>query len=131
MTSKADTLKEYFPPRFLDLEMQQDYVIVQLPEPPEKKGSIIMSEETKENMRFVNAVGKVMAMGPGVFKQDPNAEREPGAVTYDVGDYVLVPMHGGRQRKVTDANTGKKYDILVLEVIKIQAKVADPLPWLD
>ena len=58
-------------------------------------GRIILVEETKENEKWNNMIGQVVAMGPLAFKNRDTMQPWPEGTWAQVGDYVRVPKWGG------------------------------------
>lgn len=70
-------------------------IIVQLRRIKKKAGRIIIVDETKENEKWNNMIGKVVKIGPLAFKnRDTMAPWAEGAWA-EIGDYVRVPKWGG------------------------------------
>ena len=71
-------------------------VIVQLRRIKQKTaGRIILVEETKENEKWNNMIGKVVAIGPLAFKNRETMASWPEGSWAEIGDYVRVPKWGG------------------------------------
>jgi co-chaperonin GroES (HSP10) len=72
-------------------------VVVQLRRIKKKatKAGIILVEETKENEKWNNMIGKVVAIGPLAFKNRDTMQPWPEGTWAQVGDYVRVPKWGG------------------------------------
>ena len=70
-------------------------VIVQLRRIKKNAGKIILVEETKENEKWNNMIGKVVAIGPLAFKNRETMASWPEGSWAEVGDYVRVPRWGG------------------------------------
>jgi len=71
-------------------------VIVQLRRIKQKTaGKIILVEETKENEKWNNMIGKVVAIGPLAFKNRETMASWPEGSWAEIGDYVRVPKWGG------------------------------------
>jgi co-chaperonin GroES (HSP10) len=71
-------------------------IIVQLRRIKQKTaGKIILVEETKENEKWNNMIGKVVAIGPLAFKNRETMASWPEGSWAEVGDYVRVPRWGG------------------------------------
>ena len=71
-------------------------VVVQLRRIKKKTaGKIILVEETKENEKWNNMIGKIVAMGPLAFKNRDTMQPWPEGTWAQVGDYVRVPKWGG------------------------------------
>ena len=72
-------------------------VIIQLRRIKQKtsKGGIVLVEETKENEKWNNMIGKVVSMGPLAFKNRDTMSDWPEGTWAKVGDFVRVPKWGG------------------------------------
>ena len=71
-------------------------VIIQLRRIKKKTaGRIILVEETKENEKWNNMIGKIVAIGPLAFKNRDTMQPWPEGTWAQVGDYVRVPKWGG------------------------------------
>lgn len=71
-------------------------VVVQLRRIKRKTaGRIILVEETKENEKWNNMIGKVVAMGPLAYKNRDTMESWPEGTWVQINEYVRVPKWGG------------------------------------
>ena len=71
-------------------------VIIQLRRIKKKTaGRIILVEETKENEKWNNMIGKIVAIGPLAFKNRDTMQPWPEGTWAKLGDYVRVPKWGG------------------------------------
>lgn len=71
-------------------------VVIQLRRIKKKTaGKIILVEETKENEKWNNMIGKVVRIGPLAFKNRDTMQPWPEGTWAEVGDYVRVPKWGG------------------------------------
>ena len=72
-------------------------VIIQLRRIKKKatNAGIILVEETKENEKWNNMIGKVVAVGSLAFKNRDTMQPWPEGTWAQVGDYVRVPKWGG------------------------------------
>ena len=72
-------------------------VIIQLRRIKKKTTSagIILVEETKENEKWNNMVGKVVALGPLAFKNRDTMQPWMEGTWAAIGDFVRVPKWGG------------------------------------
>jgi len=77
-------------------------VIVQLRRIKKKSGMIIIVDETKENEKWNNMIGKVVAIGPLAFKNRDTMQPWAEGSWAELGDFVRVPRWGGDrwERKV-------------------------------
>ena len=81
-------------------------VVVQLRRIKKKttKAGIILVEETKENEKWNNMIGKVVAIGPLAFKNRDTMQPWPEGTWAQVGDYVRVPKWGGDRWEIRVPN---------------------------
>ena len=77
-------------------------VIVQLRRIKKKSGMIIIVDETKENEKWNNMIGKVVAIGSLAFKNRDTMQPWAEGSWAELGDFVRVPRWGGDrwERKV-------------------------------
>ena len=85
-------------------------VIVQLRRIKKKTGRIVLVEETKENEKWNNMIGKVIAVGPLAFKNRDTMQPWPEGTWAQVGDYVRVPKWGGDRWEVRVPDSDDKED---------------------
>ena len=70
-------------------------VIVQLRRVKKKAGMIIIVDETKENEKWNNMIGKIVAIGPLAFKNRDTMQPWAEGSWAEIGDFVRVPRWGG------------------------------------
>jgi co-chaperonin GroES (HSP10) len=70
-------------------------VIVQLRRIKKKAGRIIIVDETKENEKWNNMIGKIVAIGPLAFKNRDTMQPWAEGSWAELGDFVRVPKWGG------------------------------------
>ena len=70
-------------------------VIVQLRRIKKRSGMIIIVDETKENEKWNNMIGKVVALGPLAFKNRDTMQPWAEGSWAEIGDFVRVPRWGG------------------------------------
>ena len=70
-------------------------IIVQLRRIKKKAGMILIVDETKENEKWNNMIGKVVAIGPLAFKNRDTMQPWPEGSWAEIGDFVRVPRWGG------------------------------------
>ena len=70
-------------------------VVVQLRRIKKKTGRIVLVEETKENEKWNNMIGVVVAVGPLAYKNRDTMTAWPEGAWAQVGDFVRVPKWGG------------------------------------
>ena len=107
-------------------------VIIQLRRIKKKTaGRIILVEETKENEKWNNMSGKIVAIGPLAFKNRDTMQPWPEGTWVEVGDYIRVPKWGGDRWEVKVPGEDDLEDpalFMVLNDHEVIAKVTgDPL----
>jgi len=104
-------------------------VIVQLRRIKKNAGKIILVEETKENEKWNNMIGRVVAVGPLAFKNRETMSSWPEGSWAQVGDYVRVPRWGGDrwERPVLSEENGDLSPVLFMTINdhELIAKVTD------
>lgn len=104
-------------------------VIVQLRRIKKNAGKIILVEETKENEKWNNMIGKVVAVGPLAFKNKDTMASWPEGSWAEIGDYVRVPRWGGDrwERPVLNEENGDLNPVLFMTINdhELIAKVTD------
>ena len=93
-------------------------VIIQLRRIKKNAGKIILVEETKENEKWNNMIGKVVAVGPLAFKNRDTMASWPEGSWAQVGDYVRVPRWGGDrwERPVSNEENGDLNPVLFMTI---------------
>ena len=82
-------------------------VTVQLRRIKKKAGRIIIVDETKENEKWNNMIGKVVAIGPLAFRNRDTMQPWPEGAWAKIGDYVRVPKWGGdRWERIVSGEDG-------------------------
>lgn len=82
-------------------------VIIQLRRIKKTAGRIIIVDETKENEKWNNMIGKVVAVGPLAFKNRDTMQPWPEGSWAEIGDFVRVPRWGGdRWERVVPGEDG-------------------------
>jgi len=104
-------------------------VVVQLRRIKKNAGKIILVEETKENEKWNNMIGKVVSIGPLAFKNKDTMASWPEGSWAEVGDYVRVPRWGGDrwERPVFGEENGDLNPVLFMTINdhELIAKVTD------
>ena len=104
-------------------------VIIQLRRIKKHAGKIILVEETKENEKWNNMIGRVVAIGPLAFKNRDTMQPWAEGSWAQVGDYVRVPRWGGDrwERPVVTEDNGDLNPVLFMTINdhELIAKVTD------
>ena len=104
-------------------------VIVQLRRIKKNAGRIILVEETKENEKWNNMIGRVVAIGPLAYRNRETMATWPEGCWAQVGDFVRVPRWGGDrwERPVVGEENGDLSPVLFMTINdhEVIAKVTD------
>ena len=95
------------------------------------KGSrIILVDETKENEKWQNMIGKVIAIGPLAFKNRETMASWPEGSWAQVGDFVRVPKWGGdRWERLADGDDAPVLFMTINDHELISKVTDDPLSF--
>jgi len=108
-------------------------IIIQLRRVKKRKGMIYLVEETKENEKWNNMIGKVISVGPLAFKNRDSMTAWPEGSWANVGDFVRVPRWGGDRWEIKDPTDEQNEDPVLFMTIndhELIAKVtANPLSF--
>lgn len=101
-------------------------VIVQLRRIKRKATSagIIVVEETRENEKWNNMIGKVVAIGPLAFKNRDTMQFWPEGVWATIGDFVRVPKWGGDRWEIKVPNEDELEDPVLFMTINDHELIA-------
>jgi len=90
------------------------------------KGSrIILVDETKENEKWQNMIGKVIAIGPLAFKNRETMESWPEGSWAEIGDFVRVPKWGGDRWERTSAGDDSPVLFMTINDHELISRVTD------
>jgi co-chaperonin GroES (HSP10) len=110
-------------------------VIIQLRRIKQKTtaSGIILTEETKENEKWNNMIGKVVAIGPLAFKNRDTMEYWPEGTWANIGDFVRVPKWGGDRWEVRVPGSDDNEDPVLFMTLNdhelIAAVTSNPLSF--
>lgn len=82
-------------------------VIVRIPLPSEKKGSLFVPIEVIEREQDYSVFAQVMAVGPDAFKGLISGSNEFGHIRAKVGDWIVMPRQAGLKIIPGSARNGK------------------------
>jgi len=93
-------------------------VIVQLRRIKKNAGKIILVEETKENEKWNNMIGRVVAIGPLAYRNRDTMATWPEGSWAQIGDFVRVPRWGGDrwERPVVGEENGDLNPVLFMTI---------------
>ena len=88
---------------------------------------LILPTETKENEKWNNMIGKVVAIGPLAFKNKDTMAPWPEGSWAQIGDYVRVPRWGGDrwERNVPGEDEKDPVLFMTLNDHELIAKITD------
>lgn len=88
---------------------------------------LIIPKETKENEKWNNMIGKVVAIGPLAFKNKDTMTSWPEGSWAEIGDYVRVPRWGGDrwERNVPGEDEEEPVLFMTINDHELIAKVTD------
>jgi co-chaperonin GroES (HSP10) len=108
-------------------------VIVQLRRIKKRAGRIIIVDETKENEKWNNMIGKVVAIGSLAFKNRDTMQPWAEGAWAEIGDFVRVPKWGGDRWERPVPNEDKDSEPVLFMTINdhelISAVTDDPLSF--
>jgi len=108
-------------------------IIIQLRRVKKRKGMIYLVEETKENEKWNNMIGKVISVGPLAFKNRDSMTAWPEGSWANVGDFVRVPRWGGDRWEIKDPTDEQNEDPVLFMTINdhelIARVTANPLSF--
>jgi co-chaperonin GroES (HSP10) len=89
---------------------------------------LILPTETKENEKWNNMIGKVVALGPLAYKNRETMETWPEGTWASIGDFVRVPRWGGdRWERHVPGEEDQKDPVLFMTINdhEVIAKITD------
>jgi len=108
-------------------------IIIQLRRVKKRKGMIYLVEETKENEKWNNMIGKVISVGPLAFKNRDSMTAWLEGSWANVGDFVRVPRWGGDRWEIKDPTDEQNEDPVLFMTINdhelIARVTANPLSF--
>lgn len=108
-------------------------IIVQLRRIKKKTERIVLVQETKENEKWNNMIGKVIAVGPLAYKNRDTMQSWPEGSWAQAGDYVRVPKWGGDRWEIKVPNGNDEDDPVLFMTLNdhelIAKVVANPLSF--
>jgi co-chaperonin GroES (HSP10) len=118
-------------------EPLRDIVLIRMPRPPEKVGSIIVPGMTRDIAQHNTMAGRIVSMGPLAFHfKDANEDGSPRLSTkkVNVGDWVLIRPYAGTlvQGGQIMATSGWRYVSSFQDVLAVipADKMPDPATLL-
>lgn len=123
------SLSDAFPEVDPGVQPFGDRVLVQIRTPKRQSaGGIILVEETQETEIWNTQVAKVLAVGPGAFRNQDTLEVWKEGVWCQPGDYVRVGKYGGDRWQLPIPGTRDTALFVIVKDLDIIGKVTgDPL----
>lgn len=101
VVSAQQTLADAFPDVDPGLRPFGSRVLIQIRTPREvSDGGIIIPGETQETEKWNTTIAKVVALGPGAFRNRDTLELWPEGEWAKVGDYIWCPKYGGQRHEL-------------------------------
>lgn len=100
-------------------------VIVQLRRIKKKSGMIFIVDETKENEKWNNMIGRVVSVGPLAYKNRDTMQPWPEGSWATVGTFVRVPRWGGDRWERTIPSADKDEDPVLFMTINDHELIAE------
>ncbi len=124
MTS-YDNIEEAFPKLDAGLIPCGSRVLVQVRSPKDftKGGVYVGTKDLKETELWNCQVAKVIAMGPGVFRNRDTLELWPEGDWCQIGDFIRVPKYGGDRWVVEDPKTGRTVLFALIKDLDVIGKI--------
>lgn len=102
--------------------------LIQIPLPPLRIGSLILTEDSRDNIIARTQIGIVRSLGPLAFHNHSTLEAWPSGNWFDVGDFVRFPMYGGDRWWGDIPDSREKVMFVLLRDVHASATVVkDPL----
>lgn len=124
------TLEEAFPHADHGMQPFGSRVLIQVRTPREKSaGGIILTSETQDTEKWNTTIAKIIAIGPGAFKNRDTLQVWPEGEWCKVGDFVWAPKYGGQRHevKIRGQSVQKAMFVTVNDLDLIGACTIDPL----
>ena len=88
---------------------------------------LILPTETKENEKWNNMIGKVVALGPLAYKNRDTMQPWPEGSWIEVGDFIRVPRWGGDrwERNVPGEEEQEPVLFMTINDHEVIAKITD------
>ena len=132
-TPNPQELAWAFPNVECGMEPYGGRIIIQLRRVKKRKGMIYLVEETKENEKWNNMIGKVISVGPLAFKNRDSMTAWLEGSWANVGDFVRVPRWGGDRWEIKDPTDEQNEDPVLFMTINdhelIARVTANPLSF--
>ena len=101
---KEQSILEYFKPKKAPFPPLLWHVLVQIPMPPEKIGSLFVPDDLRDSAAFASFVGYVVAIGDFAYTAITKAGIDLNKIKRKpkVGDWIIFGKHAGEKFRVKD-----------------------------
>lgn len=114
------TLEEAFPAVDPGLRPYGSRVLVQLRQPPKKSaGGILLTIDTQDTEKWNTVVGKLVAIGPGAFRNRDTLQLWPEGEWAKVGQYLWCPKYGGQRHEPKIPGTDERAHFVVFDDLNL------------
>lgn len=95
------TLEEAFPAVDPGMQPFGSRVLIQIRTPREvTSGGVILPEDVQDTEKWNTTIAKIVAIGPGAFKNRDTLAMWPEGAWAKVGDFIWCPKYGGQRHEV-------------------------------
>jgi co-chaperonin GroES (HSP10) len=102
-------------------EIGGDYVLVRpVKTQTEKVGSVYLADDVQDDVKYLNNVGKILAIGPMAYKKSNGDTVKWFEGGLKVGDYVQWERFVGRRLRYKGVN------MTLIKDVALQMKITDP-----
>lgn len=104
-------------------------VLIQVRTPREQSGGgIILPDEVQDTEKWNTTIAKIIAVGPGAFRNRDTLKLWPEGEWAKVGDFVWAPKYGGQRHEVKiRGRRNRAMFVTVNDLDLIGACTIDPL----
>lgn len=123
------TLADAFPDVDPGLRPYGSRVLIQIRTPRERsEGGVYLSDDTQDTEKWNTTIAKIVAMGPGAFRNRDTLQIWPEGEWAKVGEFVWCPKYAGQrhQLKIRGKRTNAMF-VTVNDLDLIGACMIDPL----
>lgn len=109
------TLEEAFPDVDAGMRPYGSRVLVQLRQPRKKsKGGILFTDDVQDTEKWNTVVGKVIALGPGAFRNRDTLAIWPEGLWANPGQFIWVPKYGGQRHEPKIPGTSDRAHFILI-----------------
>lgn len=127
-TSTQYTIDDAFPDIDPGMRPFGQKILLQVRQPRKKSaGGIHYSDDSQDTEKWNTTIAKVIALGPGAFRNRDTMELWPEGEWAKVGDYVWCPKYGGQRHEPMIPGTRERAMFVLIRDLDLQgACTIDP-----